>query len=80
MNVSLFSSYALHLVTGSGIWKGGMDVWLAFLCASKQLCLSSSRRLQQSDSPYFSGISFSWQISSRKADSYKKDLLLMKDN
>lgn len=80
MNISLFSSYALQLVTGSATWKGGMDGGAAFLCARKQLCLSSSLWLQQSASPYFSEISFSWQISSRKAGSYKKDLFLMKDN
>lgn len=78
--MSLFSSYALQLVTGSGTWKGGMDDGVAFLCANKQLCLSSSLWLQQSESPYFSEISFSWQISSRKADSYRKYLFLKKDN
>lgn len=72
MNVSLSSSYASQLVTGSGTWKTGMDAGVGFLCARKQLCLPSSLWLQQSESPYFSKMSFSWQSSSRKAGSYKK--------
>lgn len=68
MNHSLFSLYDLQLVTGSGTGKGRMEAGTAFLCARKQSRLSSPVRPQQSESPYFSGISFSRQISSRKAD------------
>lgn len=68
MNRSLFSLYDLQLVTGSGTGKGRMEVGTAFLRARKQSRLSSPVLPQQSESPYFSGISFSRQISSRKAD------------